>query len=121
MNSIAERRRVTRALVNLLVFGLLASMAWVGYVRFVRGVPLLIDEWQCSEGEAPITYDEGGRDCEPVGAQLPRGARWDPLGNRPFSCANRWGWTVIDRGQEEDCLRDGLPMPAGWTKSPRTP
>lgn len=111
MHSIAKRRRVIFALVGLLVLG-------TGYVRFVRGVPLM-DEWQCSQGEAPIIYAEGGSNCAPSGARLPRNARWDPLGNRPFSCTNRWGWTVIHRGQVEECLRDGLPMPAGWTASPR--
>ncbi len=88
------------------------------FYRFVYlGTPLL-DEWYCSKGEAPYQLDGGGSACSPEGNELPAGAAWDPLGNRPFSCDSRRGWTVIHRGDLEDCLRDGLEMPAGWSKEP---
>ncbi len=86
--------------------------------RFVYlGVPLL-DEWQCSKGEAPINFEGGGSACLAEGEELPDGAAWDPLGNRPFFCDGRRGWTLIHRGEIADCLRDGLTMPDGWEEGP---
>jgi hypothetical protein len=86
------------------------SLYWFVYM----GAPLW-DEWHCSKGKAPVELDGGGRICVSKGAALRDGARWDPLGNRPFSCEGRRGWTVIHRDEDEDCLRDGLEMPDGWS------
>ncbi|MEI5674038.1 MULTISPECIES: hypothetical protein [unclassified Nocardioides] len=99
--------------LGLVLVALLSWGAHAVYVREIRGVPL-IDEWQCSDGEVPVTYPEGGADCLREGAELPAGATLDPLGNRPFSCDQRWGWTVVVKGEDEDCLRDGRPLPEGW-------
>ncbi len=98
-------------LTGALVLGLVLV---AGYVRFVRGVPV-IDEWHCSGGEAPVLVGEAGQVCAEMGTDLPPGQRWHPLGNRPFSCEGRWGWMVVNDGTEEDCLRDGRPLPEGWT------
>jgi hypothetical protein len=84
---------------------------------FFSGVPL-IDEWHCSRGEAPVEFQGGGGACFAKGSDLPDGAVWDPLGNRPFSCDGRRGWTVIHRVGAEDCLRDGLELPQGWSEGP---
>lgn len=81
------------------------------------GAPLW-DEWHCSKGDAPVEFGDGGTGCMSQGRSLPAGARWDPLGNRPFSCEGRRGWTVIHRDDAEDCLRDGLEMPEGWSEGP---
>lgn len=102
-------------LLAALVAGVLVAGGLVTYRLVLSGVPV-IDEWQCSKGEAPATNDGGGRDCFPEGAVLPAGMVWDPLGNRPFSCDGRRGWTVIYRGQETDCLRDGIELPDGWSR-----
>ena len=79
------------------------------------GTPLW-DEWYCSKGEAPVKFQDGGGTCLPEGSKLPPGAAWDPLGNRPFSCDGRRGWTVIHRDDAKDCLRDGLEIPEGWSE-----
>lgn len=108
--------RRTRMLIvtSILAAVVLTAVAgWAGYVRFVRGVPL-IDEWQCSDGEVPVVYAEGGSVCIDEGEEPPTGASLDPLGNRPFSCDGRWGWREVTNGEEDDCLRDGRPVPAGW-------
>ena len=85
------------------------------YLFVYQGAPLW-DEWYCSKGEAPVDFDDGGRACLSKGSTLPAGGTWDPLGNRPFSCEGRRGWTVIHRDGAEDCLRDGLAMPEGWSE-----
>ena len=108
-------RRTWIPLTIALALALLAGLAWAGhtiYVREIRGVPL-VDEWQCSDGEIPVDFAEGGSDCVRED-DVPPGATPDPLGNRPFSCDERWGWTVITDGSDEDCLRDGRPLPEGW-------
>ena len=84
----------------------------------VSGTPLM-DEWQCSDGEAPYVYPEGGRACAPEGSSLPAGATWDPFGNRPFECHDRWGWVEVipveDDGENPtDCVRKGDRIPTGW-------
>lgn len=113
MSFLSGRRVLTLSLVSALFLGLLGAAGVAGYVRFVRGVPL-IDEWYCSDGEGPVDLTGGGSYCAELGATLDEGEEWDPLGNRPFSCDGRWGWTVITDGEDGDCLRDGLPLPAGW-------
>lgn len=98
------------------VVGVVLVGAAIGVYRVAfSGVPF-IDEWHCPKGEAPATYQDGGSNCFPDGSTLPDGVTWDPLGNRPFSCDGRRGWTVIHRGQESDCLRDGRNLPDGWSK-----
>ena len=83
------------------------------------GTPFpLWDEWYCSTGEAPALFDKGGGSCYPDGATLPVGTSWDPLGNRPFVCEGRRGWTVIHHGTTDDCLRDGRELPEGWVAGP---
>ena len=78
-------RRTRTLIVTSIVAALVltAVAGWAGYVRFVRGVPL-IDEWQCSDGEVPVVYAEGGSVCIDEGEEPPTGASLDPLGNRPF-------------------------------------
>jgi hypothetical protein len=102
----------------LLLAALIVGALVVGGVFTFRvvlsGVPF-IDEWHCSKGEAPATNEVGGSACFPEGATLPAGMVWDPLGNRPFSCEDRRGWTEIYRNQETDCLRDGIDLPDGWS------
>jgi hypothetical protein len=111
-------RRTWIPLTIVLVLALLAGLGWGGhtiYVREFRGVPL-IDEWHCSEGEAPVEakgVSTGGY-CAVLGTELAPDEQWEPLGNRPFSCDERWGWTVVVKGDVEDCLRDGEPLPEGW-------
>jgi hypothetical protein len=113
---------MTRANVVILVSVLvgLPVLAVGGFVAWLllSGTPVL-DEWACSEGEAPYTYPEGGSACAREGSALPAGATWDPFGNRPLACHDRWGWTEVepvtpdpDRGT--DCVREGEPIPAGW-------
>ena len=109
-------RRTWIPLAAVLAVALLAGLAWAGhrlYVREIRGVPL-VDEWHCSEGEVPVDFAEGGSDCFSEREALPSGAVPDPFGNRPFSCDERWGWTVVTDGTRDDCLRDGRALPEGW-------
>ncbi len=101
----------------VLAVPILAIGGYAGYLA-VSGKPFL-DEWQCSEGELPADNVDGGRACFPEGATLPRGWAWDPLGNRPLECSDRWGWTeVVKTGQDiahgTDCLREGRPLPDGY-------
>lgn len=102
-------------LLAALIAGVLVVGGVLTYRLFLSGVPI-IDEWQCSKGQAPAEAQGGGRDCFPEGETLPAGYTWDPLGNRPFSCDGRWGWTLIHRNQETDCLRDGIELPDGWSR-----
>lgn len=89
----------------------------VGGYLWVSGTPL-IDEWECVDGEAPYVYPDGGSACAKEGSELPPGATWDPFGNRPFECHDRWGWTEVVRsdaaGDGYDCVKKGEPIPAGW-------
>lgn len=100
---------------SVLVLVGVGMLAWWAF----RGVPL-DDEWACSKGEAPIEYaNGGGGECLPDDTpddQLPKGAHWDPLGNRPLSCHNRRGWTEVEETKTGDkgCLKDGLALPEGW-------
>ena len=127
--TVPERKRSRRGLLQshlrlaalvagVLVGGVLISFVFrlvaIGYL-FLSGVPVM-DEWQCSKGQAPAVNSIGGRNCFPEGATLPAEYTWDSLGNRPFSCDGRRGWTVIYRNQETDCLRDGIEMPDGWSR-----
>lgn len=119
----ADRRRARRltAVLALAVLPVLGIAGIVGYYM-VSGTPF-IDEWHCSEGEAPYFTEQGGSACAHEGSALPRGAKWDPFGNRPFICSSRWGWTEvvsIDRQHDAvaawstDCVKDGDPIPDGW-------
>ena len=101
---------------------MLAVICSAAVYQFVYiGAPLL-DEWHCKRDEAPfIVEGEEGRGCLPLdgGRELLGDGRiWDPLGNRPYFCDGRRGWTVIHRGEDEDCLRDGINMPEGWVAGP---
>ncbi|CAM3353961.1 hypothetical protein NODU109028_13190 [Nocardioides dubius] len=97
---------------------LLAIGGFAGWLM-ISGTPL-IDEWQCSDGEAPYVYPEGGSACAKEGSQLPKGASWDPFGNRPLSCHDRWGWVEVEPVRPDpddprtDCVRKGEPIPEGW-------
>ena len=78
------------------------------------------DEWVCSDGEAPATTPQGGSMCfrtdQPLPTDIPW--EWDPLGNRPMSYnCDKDGWTLIERGEDQDCLNDHLPMPKGWHRA----
>ena len=109
-----SRRRTIVVASGVLAVVVGAGIYWFGYL----GTPLY-DEWHCKRGEAPFVEDgEGGRACLRAGTELSEGRSWDPLGNRPFFCDGRRGWTVIHRGDEEDCLRDGIELPEGWTAGP---
>jgi hypothetical protein len=108
-----SRRFALASSVGVVVL-LVAAVIWFSRIA-LSGVPV-VDEWRCSMGEAPAEFRGGGSDCFVDGSTLPAGATWDPLGNRPYSCDGRRGWTVIHRGQEGDCLRDSRKLPAGWSK-----
>lgn len=104
-------------IIGLLVaLPLLAIGGLIGYLT-ISGTPFP-DEWQCSDGEAPYATPDGGRACAVVGSDLPPEAEWEPLGNRPLSCHDRWGWTEVERidAPEEgtDCAEEGRPLPDGW-------
>ena len=79
----------------------------------------VIDEWHCSDGEAPADNAGGGSDCFAEDAALPAGWEWDPFGNRPYGCTDRWWWTEIERtlrGERvTECIRDDAPVPEGWS------
>jgi hypothetical protein len=109
------RRWTHRLLVPVLVLAGLALIPLVA-VGFLHAVDPMGDEWQCSDGEAPA-----GNACYPLDQPLPPGIHWDPLGNRPmpYNC-DKDGWTQIERDgtDEQDCLDDDLPMPAGWHPVP---
>ena len=102
-------------IASAVVVPVLIAVGILLYQFVYIGAPLW-DEWYCSKGQAPVEFDDGGRICKSKGAALPDGASWDPLGNRPFSCEGRRGWTVIHRDDDEDCLRDVLQMPDGWSE-----
>ena len=111
------RRRAV--VVASLVLVPVVSASLIIYWFIHSGTPFpLWDEWHCSRGEAPADFDKGGGSCYPDGATLPVGTSWDPLGNRPFVCQGRRGWTVIHQGTTEDCLRDGRKLPEGWARGP---
>jgi hypothetical protein len=107
------RRRTGLFLASVVTLVIVVSLLLYHFIYM--GVPL-IDEWHCSKGDAPVEFQDGGRICLAEGSALPAGATWDPLGNRPYSCDGRRGWTVIHRGPADDCLRDGLELPEGWSK-----
>ncbi|KQW53159.1 hypothetical protein ASC77_02355 [Nocardioides sp. Root1257] len=100
-----------RLLVPLLVLGTVALIPVV-VLGFLYALNPMGDEWQCSDGEAPA-----GNACYPLDEPLPAGVHWDPLGNRPmpYNC-DKDGWTQIQRdgSDDQDCLNDDLPLPAGW-------
>jgi hypothetical protein len=106
------------ALVVVVPFLIAIGIALYQFVYI--GAPLW-DEWHCKKGEAPVESIDGGRGCLSNGRDLPAGTRWDPLGNRPLFCEGRRGWTVIHRDDDEDCLRDGLHMPSGWSEGAKRP
>ena len=105
-----------------IALAVLAALGSVGIYQFVYiGAPLY-DEWHCKQNQAPfIEEGEEGSGCLPLngGSEFLFGRRiWDPLGNRPYFCDGRRGWTVIHRGDDQDCLRDGINMPDGWVAGP---
>ena len=62
-----------------------------------------------------------GSACFAEGAELPKGCRWDPLGNRPLSYnCDKDGWVEIEqvRGHDTDCMAEGTRMPDGWRAVP---
>jgi hypothetical protein len=81
------------------------------------------DEWVCSEGEAPAGPRGRYNSCYDKGSELPRGAQWDPFGNRPmpYNC-DKDGWVLIERDlrapgsadTEQDCVREGTDLPGRW-------
>ncbi|NPC95926.1 hypothetical protein [Nocardioides sp. zg-DK7169] len=103
------------------ILGGLAVLAVGGFAAYlaISGTPL-IDEWQCGDGEAPVLRDDGpGSFCEEEGSELPAGTHWDPLGNRPLTCEDRWGWVqVVPSGAasdaDPDCFPDDRELPTGW-------
>lgn len=120
--------------VALVVVGALAALTLVavgGYAGYLKvsGTPF-IDEWVCSDGEAPVTMAEGGSYCETEGATLPAGHTWHPLGNRPLECEDRWGWErayttwatddAQDPGFEIGCVRRDTALPDGWNLVPES-
>lgn len=102
----------------IIIASVLTSVAAVAAVAVwqVSAKPwLLWDEWHCSSGEFPVSFAEGGSACYGPDDTLPAGAVPDPLGNRPFDCANRSGWRQIERNGEGDCLKSGLALPSGFS------
>jgi hypothetical protein len=81
------------------------------------------DEWVCSEGEAPAGPKGRYNNCYDEGSELPKGAEWDPFGNRPmpFNC-DKDGWVLIERdvrrggsaAVEQDCVDEGTDLPGRW-------
>lgn len=102
----------------------LAALTVGGFAAYLAlsGTPL-IDEWQCKDDEAPVLWDEGpGGFCEVKGGELPADAHWDPLGNRPLVCEDRWGWVEVfpvDAGPDAgtDCYPKDRELPAGWQRA----
>ena len=109
-------RVVAVSVVSLLFVAVaIAGLAFVALWMFNP----LGDEWQCSEGEAPVEYADGGSNCVAVDGTLPEGGTWHPLGNRPMSynCGND-GWAPVEdlRGPEvlDDCISIYQPVPEGF-------
>lgn len=114
-----SRRRKGLVVAGILAVPVLLAAGFAGYLA-LSGTPL-VDEWVCSDGEAPVLLDGGGSACRPEGATLGEGESWDPLGNRPLSCDDRWGWTEVRAtdgsaaaGDDTDCLREDAELPAGY-------
>src|SRR5688500_17303696 len=105
MPRMPRARRRTIIIASAVLVPVLIAVGFFVYQFVYIGAPLW-DEWHCSKGEAPVDFPGGGTVCLSKGRNLPAGASWDPLGNRPVSCEGRRGWTVIHRGDDEDCLRD---------------
>lgn len=105
---------------GLLALTVLSVGGFAAYLA-ISGTPL-IDEWQCKDGEAPVRWDDGpGSFCEVEGRELPAGAHWDPLGNRPLQCEDRWGWVQVvpaeaGAGREPDCYPEDEELPEGWQR-----
>lgn len=62
------------------IVGAVAAIA-----AFIYAGGPVADEWQCSKGEYPIVAPEGGSQCLPYGAVMPRGWTAMPKGNQPLS------------------------------------
>lgn len=107
-------------IVLLAVSPLLAIAALFGWL-WLSGTPIM-DEWECGDGEAPVLVEDGGSYCAEEGAQLEPGEHWDPLGNRPFICEDRWGWTEVEPiapgpgDQGTECVPDDQPVPDGYRR-----
>lgn len=121
-----RRRGIRRpAVLTTAIVGVLILAFVPVWYFFIRGVPL-IDEWVCSQGEAPTVLADGGVTCEKFTSfdQPPPRGEWDPLGNRPFSCHHRFGWTEVRRvsGAENagdrpvQCLKSDRAIPDGFEK-----
>ena len=111
--NVSRRTKIILAGVGVSAAGF--GFFWYGYL----GIPVY-DEWHCKRGSTPVVDVDGpGSVCLDDSDRELLGERtFDPLGNRPLFCDGRRGWTEIHRGQEDDCLRDGLNMPDGWTVAP---
>ncbi|MEN8704977.1 MAG: hypothetical protein ABF306_02460 [Nocardioides marinisabuli] len=109
-------RKVLALIAALAVVGTAAVAVLLVGVLWVFNP--LADEWQCSEGEAPVETADGGSYCAPVDATLPGGDSWHPLGNRPMSSCDQDGWVSVEdlRGREPrpDCMSRYQPVPDGF-------
>ena len=114
------RSRVPAVLVTLVGLPTLLVGGFLAYLQ-ISGTPL-IDEWSCGDGEAPVLMAEGGSYCERLGATLPDSDRWDPFGNRPAECHDRWGFTEVQpragAAGQTVCVAEGDPVPEGWAPVP---
>lgn len=110
-------------LVALVVAGTL-TLAIAGLLALLSVTPPLYDEWECGTGDAPAIARDGGTYCAPEDADLPPGHRFDPLGNRPYSCSPMLTWfretrpgfqrvEEIATGDLE-CMSDDRPIPEGY-------
>ncbi len=121
--AVARRGRSTRWWVGIVCLALspLFAVAGVFVHLWLSGTPL-IDEWQCADGEAPVLFADGGSWCQDEGSELPEGGRWDPLGNRPLVCHDRWGWIEVEAFEpnpdrrDTDCVPDDRPIPEGYRR-----
>lgn len=119
----SPRRRLLTIVLAVLAVPVLLVAGYTGYLA-VSGTPL-IDEWHCARDEAPVDMAAGGRFCAEEGAQLEVGETWDPFGNRPLVCHERWGWTEVFEVEAQDtdevvtdCVKKGRTAPDGWKPVP---
>lgn len=122
------RRRSGATWVWVLVIAVAAApvvmgAGWFAWMK-TSGTPFW-DEWSCSEGEAPVLVEGGGSFCATPGTTLEEGQAWDPFGNRPFACHDRWGYTEVfrpaargDDATVTECVAEGREIPAGWKPVP---
>ena len=117
-----QRRTIAIVLGTIATTAALAVGAFFLLVAFLGDD--LVDEWHCSDGEAPAGEAPFYNHCFREGADLPAGYTWDPYGNRPMSYnCDKSGWKKVTRpptdpqsaSREDDCLREDTPLPAGWS------